>query len=183
MSHLQVANGGEERSSRPHRPYGRLAERLYRREGVGASGTSWSRGKSRSGTATRQSGSIRSCWCTALVLTSPASARWSVTSTALGTPSTASAIPAWAPMSKRAPGISSGKRLGRSEETGSDRLHVVAHSLGGVVLRWAAATLACGNWLSVGVTLGSPHWARPPHTSLHCACPGSEGHRPTRPEL
>jgi pimeloyl-ACP methyl ester carboxylesterase len=47
------------------------------------------------------------------------------------------------------------------EETGSDRLHVVAHSLGGVVLRWAAAHTGMGNWLSVGVTLGSPHWGTP----------------------
>jgi triacylglycerol lipase len=47
------------------------------------------------------------------------------------------------------------------EQTGSDRVHVVAHSLGGVVLRWAAANTGMGDWLSVGVTLGSPHRGTP----------------------
>jgi pimeloyl-ACP methyl ester carboxylesterase len=47
------------------------------------------------------------------------------------------------------------------EQTGSDRVHVVAHSLGGVVLRWAAANTRMGDWLSVGVTLGSPHRGTP----------------------
>ena len=47
------------------------------------------------------------------------------------------------------------------EQTGSDRVHVVAHSLGGVVLRWAAANTRMRDWLSVGITLGSPHRGTP----------------------
>ena len=47
------------------------------------------------------------------------------------------------------------------EETGSDQVHVVAHSLGGVVLRWAAANTRLRDWLSVGITLGSPHRGTP----------------------
>jgi pimeloyl-ACP methyl ester carboxylesterase len=47
------------------------------------------------------------------------------------------------------------------ELTGSDRVHVVAHSLGGVVLRWAAAHTRMSDWLSVGITLGSPHRGTP----------------------
>lgn len=47
------------------------------------------------------------------------------------------------------------------DQTGSDRVHVVAHSLGGVVLRWAAANTRMRDWLSVGVTLGSPHCGTP----------------------
>lgn len=46
-------------------------------------------------------------------------------------------------------------------ETGADRVHVVAHSLGGVVLRWAAAHTRMSEWLSVGITLGSPHRGTP----------------------
>ena len=48
--------------------------------------------------------------------------------------------------------------LGR---TGSDRVHVVAHSLGGVVLRWCATHTLMSDWLSVGITLGSPHRGTP----------------------
>lgn len=47
------------------------------------------------------------------------------------------------------------------DRTGSDRVHVVAHSLGGVVLRWAAAHTRLHDWLSVGITLGSPHRGTP----------------------
>jgi pimeloyl-ACP methyl ester carboxylesterase len=46
-------------------------------------------------------------------------------------------------------------------ETGSDRLHVVAHSLGGVVLRWAVAHTHMREWVHVAVTLGSPHRGTP----------------------
>lgn len=47
------------------------------------------------------------------------------------------------------------------EETGADRVHVVAHSLGGVILRWAAAHTRMRDWLSIGITLGSPHRGTP----------------------
>lgn len=47
------------------------------------------------------------------------------------------------------------------EKTGSDRVHVVAHSLGGVVLRWASAHTRLRDWLGVGITLGSPHRGTP----------------------
>ena len=46
-------------------------------------------------------------------------------------------------------------------ETGSEVLHVVAHSLGGVVLRWAAAHTGLVDWLTLGITLGSPHRGTP----------------------
>jgi pimeloyl-ACP methyl ester carboxylesterase len=42
-------------------------------------------------------------------------------------------------------------------DTGSDRVHVVAHSLGGVVLRPAARMLGLGAWLDVGMTVATPH--------------------------
>jgi hypothetical protein len=42
-------------------------------------------------------------------------------------------------------------------ETGSDRVHVVAHSLGGVVLRHAATMLGLDTWLDVGMTVATPH--------------------------
>ena len=43
------------------------------------------------------------------------------------------------------------------EETGADRMHVVAHSLGGVVLRWALTHTAMRETVDVAVTLGAPH--------------------------
>ena len=45
--------------------------------------------------------------------------------------------------------------------TGSDRVHVIAHSLGGVVLRWAATHTLMRDWVDVAVTLGSPHRGTP----------------------
>ena len=42
-------------------------------------------------------------------------------------------------------------------DTGSDRVHVVAHSLGGVLLRHAATMLGLGAWLDVGMTVATPH--------------------------
>jgi hypothetical protein len=42
-------------------------------------------------------------------------------------------------------------------DTGSDRVHVVAHSLGGVVLRHAATMLGLSAWLDVGMTVATPH--------------------------
>jgi triacylglycerol lipase len=47
------------------------------------------------------------------------------------------------------------------EETGATSLHVVAHSLGGVVLRWAWAHTAMRDYVSVAITLGSPHRGTP----------------------
>jgi hypothetical protein len=47
------------------------------------------------------------------------------------------------------------------EQTGATRLHVVAHSLGGVVLRWATAHTAMRDQVSVAITLGSPHRGTP----------------------
>ena len=47
------------------------------------------------------------------------------------------------------------------EETGSESMYVVAHSLGGVVLRWATMHTRMRDWLTVGVTLGSPHLGTP----------------------
>ena len=47
------------------------------------------------------------------------------------------------------------------EETGSESLYVVAHSLGGVVLRWASMHTRMRDWLTLGVTLGSPHFGTP----------------------
>jgi triacylglycerol esterase/lipase EstA (alpha/beta hydrolase family) len=42
-------------------------------------------------------------------------------------------------------------------DAGSDRVHVVAHSLGGVVLRYAVAKLGLGAYLDMGVTVATPH--------------------------
>lgn len=47
------------------------------------------------------------------------------------------------------------------ERTGAGQLHVVAHSLGGVVLRWAVANTHMGDWVGTAVTLGSPHRGSP----------------------
>ncbi len=58
------------------------------------------------------------------------------------------------------------------EQTGADRVHVVAHSLGGVVLRWAVAHTRLGDWLRVGITLGSPHRGTP---AAHLAPSGLPG--------
>lgn len=46
-------------------------------------------------------------------------------------------------------------------DTGAHRIHIVAHSLGGVVLRWAVANTRMGEWVGVAVTLGSPHQGSP----------------------
>jgi triacylglycerol lipase len=57
-------------------------------------------------------------------------------------------------------------------ETGADRVQVVAHSLGGVALRWSAAHTRMGDWLSLGITLGSPHGGSP---MAHLAPTGTPG--------
>jgi hypothetical protein len=64
------------------------------------------------------------------------------------------------PLRSDVPGIAA--RLVRDcrtamSETGSDRVHVVGHSLGGVVLRHAAAMLGLDAWLDVGMTVATPH--------------------------
>jgi pimeloyl-ACP methyl ester carboxylesterase len=58
------------------------------------------------------------------------------------------------------------------EKTGADRVHVVAHSLGGVVLRWASAHTRMRDWLGVGITLGSPHRGTPTARLAPAGLPG-----------
>jgi pimeloyl-ACP methyl ester carboxylesterase len=58
------------------------------------------------------------------------------------------------------------------EETGSDQIHVVAHSLGGVVLRWAVAHTAMAGWVRVAITLGSPHRGTPLARMAPAGLPG-----------
>ena len=58
------------------------------------------------------------------------------------------------------------------EETESESLYVVAHSLGGVVLRWASVHTRMRDWLTVGITLGSPHLGTP---TAHLAPVGLPG--------
>jgi len=57
-------------------------------------------------------------------------------------------------------------------ETGASRVHVVAHSLGGVVLRWAWSHTAMRDWVSVAVTLGSPHRGTPTARLAPSVLPG-----------
>jgi hypothetical protein len=57
-------------------------------------------------------------------------------------------------------------------ETGSARIHVVAHSLGGVVLHRAWSHTAMRDWVSVGVTLGSPHRGTPTARLAPSGLPG-----------
>jgi triacylglycerol lipase len=47
------------------------------------------------------------------------------------------------------------------ECTGAQVVHVVAHSLGGVVLRWAVDNTRMGDCVGTAVTLGSPHGGSP----------------------
>jgi triacylglycerol lipase len=47
------------------------------------------------------------------------------------------------------------------QRTGASTVHVVAHSLGGVVLRWAVVNTRMGEWVGTAVTLGSPHGGSP----------------------
>ena len=58
------------------------------------------------------------------------------------------------------------------EHTESESLHVVAHSLGGVVLRCASMHTRMRDWLTVGITLGSPHLGTP---TAHLAPAGLPG--------
>lgn len=56
--------------------------------------------------------------------------------------------------------------------TGGDTANVVAHSLGGVVLRWAIAHTWMRDWVRVAVTLGSPHRGTPTACLAPQATPG-----------
>jgi hypothetical protein len=58
------------------------------------------------------------------------------------------------------------------EETGSESANVVAHSLGGVVLRWAMAHTWMRDWVEVAVTLGSPHHGTPSARLAPAGLPG-----------
>ena len=75
--------------------------------------------------------------------------------------------------------------------TGAERVHVVGHSLGGLITRWYAQELGGGDHLSTAVTIGTPHegtvaaWAAPGRTAQELR-PGSwlirrlaEGARPS----
>lgn len=57
-------------------------------------------------------------------------------------------------------------------ETGAERVHVIAHSLGGVVLRWAWSHTAMRDQVSVAVTLGSPHRGTPTARLAPSVLPG-----------
>ncbi|MGI9157312.1 MAG: esterase/lipase family protein [Marmoricola sp.] len=58
------------------------------------------------------------------------------------------------------------------KETGSECVNVIAHSLGGVILRWAAAHTRMREWLSLGITLGSPHRGTPTARLAPSGLPG-----------
>jgi len=70
-----------------------------------------------------------------------------------------------------------GKHLAREAAwlrgaTGCESANVVAHSLGGLVLRWAIANTWMRDWVSVAVTLGSPHRGTPTACFAPHALPG-----------
>ena len=59
-----------------------------------------------------------------------------------------------------------GRHVGQVAESvadlaGTDRLHLVGHSLGGVVSKWAVHHTGLGDLLDTAVTLGSPHRGLP----------------------
>nr|WP_270887757.1 hypothetical protein [Pedococcus sp. 5OH_020] len=58
------------------------------------------------------------------------------------------------------------------DATGCASANVVAHSLGGVVLRWALAHTWMRDWVNVAVTLGSPHRGTPTACLAPHALPG-----------
>lgn len=58
------------------------------------------------------------------------------------------------------------------DETGSPSASVVAHSLGGLVLRWALAHTWMRDWVELAVTLGSPHQGTPAARLAPSALPG-----------
>ena len=58
------------------------------------------------------------------------------------------------------------------DETGSACANVVAHSLGGLVLRWAVEHTWMRDWVNVAVTLGSPHHGTPTARLAPVGLPG-----------
>jgi pimeloyl-ACP methyl ester carboxylesterase len=58
------------------------------------------------------------------------------------------------------------------DETGSGSVNVVAHSLGGVVLRWAVTHTWMRDWVALAITLGSPHRGTPTARLAPPALPG-----------
>jgi hypothetical protein len=58
------------------------------------------------------------------------------------------------------------------DETGSESVNVVAHSLGGVVLRWAVTHTWMRDWVALAITLGSPHHGTPTARLAPPALPG-----------
>jgi triacylglycerol lipase len=56
--------------------------------------------------------------------------------------------------------------------TGSESVNVVAHSLGGVVLRWAVTHTWMRDWVALAITLGSPHHGTPTARLAPPALPG-----------
>ena len=47
------------------------------------------------------------------------------------------------------------------DATGATRLNVVAHSLGGVIARWAITNTRLADWVDTSITLASPHAGSP----------------------
>lgn len=58
------------------------------------------------------------------------------------------------------------------DETGSLSTSVVAHSLGGLVLRWAMVHTWMRDWVELAITLGSPHQGTPAARLAPSALPG-----------
>jgi triacylglycerol lipase len=63
--------------------------------------------------------------------------------------------------------------------TGARRVHVVAHSLGGILLRWYVQELGGDRYVETAVTLGCPHEGTAtaylaPERTARQLCPGSE---------
>lgn len=61
------------------------------------------------------------------------------------------------------------------EQTGCEQAHVVAHSLGGIVLRWAVTHTWMRDWVRVAITLGSPHRGTPAALAAPVGLPGVGG--------
>ena len=57
-------------------------------------------------------------------------------------------------------------------QTGSESVSVVAHSLGGMVVRWSIAHTWMGDWVNLVVTLGTPHRGTPTARLAPSSLPG-----------